>query len=129
MRNAKHLKIYFYHNHTPGYIIQASLSINDSLVFYVSVFISYSSIKTIYLYNGSECRGFAFVTYVSPDDATAAVKALDQYDFNGRKIKVQKSKRKEGHSKTPGEYKGPQKARGYGRKPYGGPRRDYSPRE
>ena len=54
----------------------------------------------------SESRGFAFVEYVNVDDATEALENLDQKEFDGRRMKVERSKRGRGYQKTPGEYLG-----------------------
>ena len=59
----------------------------------------------------SECRGFAFIKYENEQDATDAL-ALDNTEIDGRRIRVEKSKRDRGHVKTPGEYLGHDKGRG-----------------
>lgn len=69
----------------------------------------------------NECRGFAFVRYENPDDATDALE-LDNKEIDGRKIRVEKSKRNQGHQKTPGEYLGHNR-----RRSGGGRRRSPSP--
>jgi len=70
----------------------------------------------------NECRGFAFVKYENSDEATDAVQALDNSNLDGRKIRVEKSKRDQGHGKSPGEYLGHYKSRRSGH------RRSPSPR-
>jgi len=77
-----------------------------------------------------ECRGFGFVDYANADDADRAVKELDQQDYDGRKLRVEKSKRGMGYERTPGRYLGYSRSNNYRRSPSprryrgGSPRRD-----
>jgi len=89
------------------------------------------SIQLIKDPNTRECRGFGFVEFVNFDDAEDAIKELDQKEFDGRKIKVERSKRGIGYEKTPGQYLGNSRPnfsggpRGY----RGGDRGDRGPRD
>jgi len=53
-----------------------------------------------------DCRGFGFMKFSSAAEATEARAALDNTDFNGRMLKVEKAKRSKGHESTPGKYLG-----------------------
>lgn len=53
-----------------------------------------------------ECRGFGFVKMVKEDEAAQAIEELRDFEFEGRRIVVEKAKRKSPHSRTPGEYMG-----------------------
>jgi RNA recognition motif-containing protein len=53
-----------------------------------------------------ECRGFCFVEYENDADAAEALENLNQKEYDGRKMKVEVSKRGRGYRKTPGEYLG-----------------------
>ena len=53
-----------------------------------------------------ECRGFGFVKMVREKEAAQAIEALRDFEFEGRRIAVEKAKRKAPHSRTPGEYMG-----------------------
>jgi len=69
-----------------------------------------------------ESRGFAFVTYKDQQDANDAQRKMDGATMNGRSIRVEFSKRKVGHTKTPGYYAGPATAsKKYGLYSQGGP--------
>jgi len=46
------------------------------------------------------------VEFSHHEDAVEAVKALDQAEFDGRKIRVEVSKRGVGYERTPGKYLG-----------------------
>ncbi|EPQ30628.1 uncharacterized protein PFL1_01529 [Pseudozyma flocculosa PF-1] len=73
-----------------------------------------------------EPRGFAFVTFVKPEEAEAAMAALNGTDFQGRRMTVDKARRGRARTPTPGRYFGPPKrgdeprggGPGYGRGPY-----------
>lgn len=53
-----------------------------------------------------ECRGFGFVKMMSDRDAQQAIDALHDFDFEGRRISVERAKRNGPHSRTPGTYLG-----------------------
>eukprot|EP00638_Chattonella_subsalsa_P006795 CAMPEP_0117772944 /NCGR_PEP_ID=MMETSP0947-20121206/25455_1 /TAXON_ID=44440 /ORGANISM="Chattonella subsalsa, Strain CCMP2191" /LENGTH=188 /DNA_ID=CAMNT_0005598779 /DNA_START=322 /DNA_END=888 /DNA_ORIENTATION=+ len=62
-----------------------------------------------------ESRGFAFITYRDSQDAKDAQRKMDGANINGRSMRVEFSRRKRGHPKTPGFYAGPVSAsRKYG---------------
>ncbi|KAI9179452.1 hypothetical protein H9P43_004775 [Blastocladiella emersonii ATCC 22665] len=54
----------------------------------------------------NECRGFAFVRYMNPDDAQRAIAAEHGQEFHGRRMIVELSRRTRPRPKTPGEYLG-----------------------
>lgn len=53
-----------------------------------------------------DSRGFAFVSMESAAAAESVISGLDGRDLDGRRIQVQKSKRKGGRPATPGQYLG-----------------------
>jgi len=57
------------------------------------------------------------VDYANADDADRAVKELDQQDYDGRKLRVEKSKRGMGYERTPGRYLGYSRSNNYRRSP------------
>lgn len=56
--------------------------------------------------HSKECRGFGFVKMISEDEAAQAIEGLRDFEFEGRRIAVEKAKRKTPHSRTPGAYMG-----------------------
>jgi len=71
-----------------------------------------------------DSRGFGFVTMESPEEAEAAVTALNAVEFLGKAITVEKARRGRARTPTPGRYYGPPK-----RHDRGGPSdRMYDPR-
>lgn len=56
-----------------------------------------------------DSRGFGFVTMESPEEAEAAVTALNGIDFMGKAINVEKARRGRARTPTPGRYHGPPK--------------------
>jgi transformer-2 protein len=54
-----------------------------------------------------ESRGFGFVTFENSDNATEAVKEINDTEVNGRKIRAEKARRSKPHQPTPGSYCGP----------------------
>lgn len=75
-----------------------------------------------------ECRGFGFVDYTNPEDAERAVQDLDQKEYDGRKLRVEKSKRGMGYERTPGRYLGYSRSNHYGGRDFSPSRRQRSPR-
>ncbi|GLD91925.1 hypothetical protein PINS_up000458 [Pythium insidiosum] len=70
-----------------------------------------------------ESRGFAFVTFEDVRDAEDAVKEMNGKEIQGRRLRVEIAKRRQGHEKTPGRYLGPRMASTkYGRDDRGGMR-------
>ncbi|KAI8913547.1 hypothetical protein EDD86DRAFT_107782 [Gorgonomyces haynaldii] len=57
-----------------------------------------------------DSRGFGFINFAVPEDAEAAL-VLDGSELQGRKLIVQKAKRKRARTPTPGQYRGPIKER------------------
>eukprot|EP00178_Gracilaria_changii_P000593 TRINITY_DN1073_c0_g1_i2.p1 TRINITY_DN1073_c0_g1~~TRINITY_DN1073_c0_g1_i2.p1 ORF type:complete len:415 (+),score=63.30 TRINITY_DN1073_c0_g1_i2:400-1644(+) len=53
-----------------------------------------------------ECRGFGFVKMYTEDAAKAAMESLRDFEFEGRKISVERAKRNAPHQRTPGAYMG-----------------------
>lgn len=53
-----------------------------------------------------ECRGFGFVKMMSDKDAQQAIDNLQEFEFEGRHISVERAKRNGPHSRTPGAYMG-----------------------
>ncbi|KAJ1414291.1 putative transformer-SR ribonucleoprotein, partial [Ochromonadaceae sp. CCMP2298] len=47
-------------------------------------------------------RGFGFVSYAKIDDAEAALAAMHGCEVDGRQIRVEKARMKNGYQKTPG---------------------------
>ncbi|KAJ7834919.1 hypothetical protein B0H14DRAFT_1155103 [Mycena olivaceomarginata] len=64
-----------------------------------------------------ESRGFGFVTMETPEEADAAVAALQGTDLGGKNINVEKARRGRARTPTPGRYYGPPK-RGDDERPY-----------
>ncbi|KAF7335671.1 RRM domain-containing protein [Mycena venus] len=64
-----------------------------------------------------ESRGFGFVTMETPEEADAAVAALQGTELGGKLIKVEKARRGRARTPTPGRYYGPPK-RGDNERPY-----------
>lgn len=56
--------------------------------------------------HSKECRGFGFVSMSTEEGAQAAIEAVQELDFEGRSISVERAKRREPHSRTPGAYMG-----------------------
>lgn len=56
--------------------------------------------------HSKECRGFGFVKVRSDEDANKVIEVLQNFDFEGRQISVERAKRNEPHSRTPGTYLG-----------------------
>lgn len=55
----------------------------------------YGDVRDVRLVRGpnGESRGFGFVDYNSEDDAKAAIRGLDQTEWNGRRLLVEVAKR------------------------------------
>ena len=64
-----------------------------------------------------DCRGFGFVTFSSKNEAEDAIHELSNTDFEGRPLKIEKSKRNRAHEPTPGKYLGQYKS-SHGRRSY-----------
>ncbi|KAF7362756.1 putative RNA-binding protein C25G10.01 [Mycena venus] len=64
-----------------------------------------------------ESRGFGFVTMETPEEAEAAVAALNGTDMGGKTVNVEKARRGRARTPTPGRYYGPPK-RGDNERPY-----------
>ncbi|KAF9031487.1 RNA-binding domain-containing protein [Hymenopellis radicata] len=88
-----------------------------------------------------DSRGFGFVTMETPEEADAAIQALNGTEFMGRTLVIEKARRGRARTPTPGKYYGPPKRGevvvdegGYGRERHryarggGGGRRDYGDR-
>lgn len=61
----------------------------------VSIFSEYGSVKSVKLPTDRETgrkRGFGFVEMSSDDEETAAIDALDQAEWMGRQLKVNKAR-------------------------------------
>ncbi|KAJ6534414.1 hypothetical protein B0H19DRAFT_1185973 [Mycena capillaripes] len=56
-----------------------------------------------------ESRGFGFVTMETPEEADAAVAALNGAELGGKAIRVEKARRGRARTPTPGRYYGPPK--------------------
>lgn len=52
-------------------------------------------------------RGFGFVSMMRVEDGNRALVEMDGFELDGKKIKVEKARRKEAYAKTPGQYLGP----------------------
>ncbi|KAN0065575.1 hypothetical protein ACQY0O_001440 [Thecaphora frezii] len=71
--------------------------------------------QVMYDPHSREPRGFAFVTFDKPEEADAAIAALNGTDFMGRRMTVDKARRGRARTPTPGRYFGPPK-REHGRR-------------
>lgn len=56
-----------------------------------------------------ESRGFGFVTMETPEEADAAITALNATEILGKTISVEKARRARARTPTPGRYHGPPK--------------------
>lgn len=54
-----------------------------------------------------DSRGFGFVTFESPEGASAAIKELNDKELDRRRLKVEIARRSRPHEPTPGSYCGP----------------------
>lgn len=61
-----------------------------------------------------ESRGFCFIYFNNAKDADDALDNLNGYDFEGRRIRVEKAKRNKPRDQTPGRYLGNYKSRNGG---------------
>ncbi|KAF5350774.1 hypothetical protein D9758_010390 [Tetrapyrgos nigripes] len=75
-------------------------------------------VSVVYDPHTRESRGFAFVTMETPEEADAAVTALNATDLMGRALTVTKAKRSRARTPTPGKYHGPKKRSHYNERPY-----------
>ncbi|KAJ3025383.1 UNVERIFIED_CONTAM: transformer 2 beta [Siphonaria sp. JEL0065] len=82
-------------------------------------------IAILYDKHTNKSRGFGFITYEDVDAATKAREAMNGYEFNERRMRVDYSLTKRGHESTPGQYMGrPDQAHDGGRREGGGGRGD-----
>lgn len=58
-----------------------------------------------------ESRGFGFVTYDNKEDANDAVKEMNDYEMDGKRIIVEIAKRSKPRKPTPGKYLGYDRSR------------------
>lgn len=65
-----------------------------------------------------ESRGFGFVTMESPEEAEAAIAALNATEIMGKVITVEKARRGRARTPTPGRYYGPPKREGHSDRQY-----------
>ncbi|KAJ3027703.1 UNVERIFIED_CONTAM: hypothetical protein HDU68_003290 [Siphonaria sp. JEL0065] len=80
-------------------------------------------IAILYDKHTNKSRGFGFITYEDVDAATKAREAMNGYEFNERRMRVDYSLTKRGHESTPGQYMGrPDQAHDGGRRESGGGR-------
>ncbi len=56
-----------------------------------------------------DSRGFGFVTMETPEEAEAAIQALNGTEFMGRTLVIEKARRGRARTPTPGKYYGPPK--------------------
>ncbi|KAJ3203178.1 transformer 2 beta [Entophlyctis luteolus] len=64
----------------------------------------------------NKSRGFGFITFEDTDAAAKAREAMNGYDYNDRRMRVDFSLTKRGHDSTPGQYMGrPDQVRNDGR--------------
>ncbi|CDF32757.1 transformer-SR ribonucleoprotein, putative [Chondrus crispus] len=106
--------------------------IEEQLVVLFSKFGKVDSAVVVRDPHSRECRGFGFVKMLHEEEAAQAIEALRDFEFEGRRIAVEKAKRKAPHSRTPGEYmgidrrirdrySGMKRSRGYGGYEHGDP--------
>ena len=77
----------------------------------------------------NQSRGFGFVTFESPEDATEARDKLNSSSLDGRELRIEIAKRSRAYSPTPGNYLGnPKYRRNSDRPGRDSPRRRESPR-
>ncbi|KAL5519359.1 hypothetical protein ACEPAH_1042 [Sanghuangporus vaninii] len=91
---------------------------NDALE---AVFIKVGRVQKVsimYDPHSKESRGFAFVTMETPEEADAAINALNATKQFGKVISVEKARRARARTPTPGRYYGPPKRRGDNERPY-----------
>ncbi|KAF9060955.1 hypothetical protein BDP27DRAFT_1301450 [Rhodocollybia butyracea] len=70
-----------------------------------------SKAQVVYDPHSRESRGFGFVTMETPEEADAAVTALNSTEFMGKTLTVAKARRGRARTPTPGKYYGPTKRR------------------
>ncbi|KAF7302124.1 RRM domain-containing protein [Mycena indigotica] len=78
--------------------------------------------QVVYDPHTRESRGFGFVTMETPEEADAAIAALNGTDLGGKNLHVEKARRGRARTPTPGRYYGPPKRsdreRPYDPRPY-----------
>ncbi|KAJ3856470.1 hypothetical protein EV368DRAFT_71600 [Lentinula lateritia] len=74
--------------------------------------------QVVYDPHTRESRGFGFVTMETPEEADAAVTALNNTELYGKTVTVGKARRGRARTPTPGKYFGPTKRRPPGDRPY-----------
>ncbi|KAJ3242315.1 hypothetical protein HDU81_005067 [Chytriomyces hyalinus] len=65
-----------------------------------------SDIAILYDKHTGKSRGFGFITFEEQDCASKAREAMNGYEFNERRMRVDYSLTKSGHGATPGQYLG-----------------------
>ena len=73
------------------------------------IFREFGEIKNINVVtepSSKECRGFAFITFDTPNSAEESIKKLSGFEFSGKKLICQIAKRNKARSSTPGMYLG-----------------------
>ncbi|KAF5387301.1 hypothetical protein D9757_005750 [Collybiopsis confluens] len=77
-----------------------------------------SRASVVYDPHTRESRLFGFVTMETPEEADAAVTALNATEMLGKVITVARARRGRARTPTPGKYHGPSKRRGDRERPY-----------
>jgi transformer-2 protein len=65
-----------------------------------------TNVKIVVDPHENQSRGFAFISFSSVEQADEALAKLDQSDYNGKPITVQKARRSRPRTPTPGRYFG-----------------------
>ncbi|KAF7294300.1 RRM domain-containing protein [Mycena chlorophos] len=74
--------------------------------------------QVVYDPHSRESRGFGFVTMDTPEEADAAIAALNNTDLGGKVVRVEKARRGRARTPTPGRYYGPPKRGDDRERPY-----------
>lgn len=100
-------------DHNPGNNLHVSgISSRADDVDLHELFVKYGRVQKAQVMrdpNTKEIRGFGFVTMETPEEAEAAIAALNGLEFLGKVLCVERARRGRARTPTPGMYRGPAK--------------------